>query len=111
VASVRLTPEGRLEASAETAGRLKALPPKTGPWRRLKPGATPAEAQGAGRARRPSARRRRDRSDARRTAAENFAAARRSFELARVATTVALRDVHAHQAARLTKACAEVPTA
>jgi hypothetical protein len=44
-------------------------------------------------------------------AAESFAAAMRSFELARGATLVELRDVHAHQAARLTRACAEVSAA
>jgi hypothetical protein len=44
-------------------------------------------------------------------AAESLAAATRSFELAREATTVGLRDIHVHQAARLTHACAEVSTA
>jgi hypothetical protein len=44
-------------------------------------------------------------------AAESFAAATRSFQLAREASLVGLRDVHAHQAARLTRACAEVSTA
>jgi hypothetical protein len=43
--------------------------------------------------------------------AESFAAATRSYQLARDATTVGLRDVHVHQAARLTRACAEVTTA
>jgi hypothetical protein len=42
---------------------------------------------------------------------ESFAAAIKSFQLAREATTVELRDLHAHQAARLTKACGEVATA
>jgi hypothetical protein len=42
---------------------------------------------------------------------ETFAASRRSYQLAQEATTVGLRDLHVHQAARLSRACAEVATA